>query len=837
MSGFSLNNLIKPKFLHRSHIRKCLDGIFSVPLFLAIAGRGFGKTTALRDFLRKKRKVKYIWFSFDEEETEDIWLWVKFCNTLRYTNSALSRKMFESGIPRSKADVDRLVTMISDAIEMETVIVFDDVYHCKSKCLHSIIENVAMAKIPQLHIAIISRTYPLMDTEKMLADGNAKIMKEKDFKFSKLESENFFILNDIVLSEDEVDKLYEKTKGWTAGLYLAFMYYSTHHDFDSTEIGNDLIRSTIYDRFDENIQKSLVILSKLPNFTLEQAEFVTENRGIREIIKKMYECRCFVKFDDRFQIYSFHSLLRDIMREEFDRPDCDIDKRRVYERHGDWCRAFGDRIDAIKAYTRCRDNDRILEIMSERYASNLMNSAPSIIENAFDQMELGEKLVNPIGYLTYIYSYSLTISIKKGAKMLEEAKEYYLKAGELEDKNQILGEIALIESLTAFNDLKKMFECYERANKYFDGGTSRIFDANVIITFGFPLTTTLYHKIPGDMIELVELVENEFWIFEHIANGCGAGYDYLIRAEYEYMRGNFETAEMITYKALYKAKTREQSGIIMSCLFILVRIVIFSGNFRELDDILIQMVQEVEKQSNPILLGCYEFVLGFVYSYTGQIEMIPQWLREGDMSKTKLMAPVRTVGYLLGGRITIELGNYEKLEEVSDAMFQMYKKSGNLTGMIVSLMYNAISKYHIEGKKQAKEVMIQALELAEPDDIYIVVAEMVYDAEEVLEDIGTPFALKILEKAKEYTANRNLYREGQRHIPLTKRECEIMDLVCEGYTAGAIGKILFVSQSTVKKHIAASYEKLGVNKKADAIMAYKKANKKTRSNLFGPYTY
>ena len=63
---------------------------------------------------------------------------------------------------------------------------------------------------------------------------------------------------------------------------------------------------------------------------------------------------------------------------------------------------------------------------------------------------------------------------------------------------------------------------------------------------------------------------------------------------------------------------------------------------------------------------------------------------------------------------------------------------------------------------------------------------------------------------------------GRREIPLTKRECEVMDLVAEGYTAEAISKILFVSHSTVKKHTASAYEKLGVNKKADAIAKYKK---------------
>ena len=125
--------------------------------------------------------------------------------------------------------------------------------------------------------------------------------------------------------------------------------------------------------------------------------------------------------------------------------------------------------------------------MSERHASGLMNFAPEAIRKAFDQLSLPTRLSNPFAYLTYIYSYSLNIDLQTGAKMLNEAKEYYIKQGfELRDRVQILGEIALIESIYAFNDLKKMFDCYERANKYFDGGTSRIFDSDVIITFGVP---------------------------------------------------------------------------------------------------------------------------------------------------------------------------------------------------------------------------------------------------------------------------------------------------------------------------------------------------------------
>ena len=76
--------------------------------------------------------------------------------------------------------------------------------------------------------------------------------------------------------------------------------------------------------------------------------------------------------------------------------------------------------------------------------------------------------------------------------------------------------------------------------------------------------------------------------------------------------------------------------------------------------------------------------------------------------------------------------------------------------------------------------------------------------------------------AKAYNASKAAYRNRKKEISLTKREKEVMDFVCDGYTAEAISKMIYVSHSTVKKHIKAAYEKLGVNKKADAIAEYKK---------------
>lgn len=75
--------------------------MLSTPLFFVIASMGFGKTTAVRDFLNKRRKVENIWFTFDDEDAEDIWIWVKFCRTLELTDAQLGKQMFEYGIPHT----------------------------------------------------------------------------------------------------------------------------------------------------------------------------------------------------------------------------------------------------------------------------------------------------------------------------------------------------------------------------------------------------------------------------------------------------------------------------------------------------------------------------------------------------------------------------------------------------------------------------------------------------------------------------------------------------------------------------------------------------------------
>jgi DNA-binding CsgD family transcriptional regulator len=53
--------------------------------------------------------------------------------------------------------------------------------------------------------------------------------------------------------------------------------------------------------------------------------------------------------------------------------------------------------------------------------------------------------------------------------------------------------------------------------------------------------------------------------------------------------------------------------------------------------------------------------------------------------------------------------------------------------------------------------------------------------------------------------------------PLSDRELDVMNLVAQGRTNGAIAEELFVNEKTVKNHINRIYVKLGVRTRAEAI--------------------
>ncbi|NQX42344.1 response regulator transcription factor [Pedobacter steynii] len=62
---------------------------------------------------------------------------------------------------------------------------------------------------------------------------------------------------------------------------------------------------------------------------------------------------------------------------------------------------------------------------------------------------------------------------------------------------------------------------------------------------------------------------------------------------------------------------------------------------------------------------------------------------------------------------------------------------------------------------------------------------------------------------------REDFKHNCQNYKLTKRECEIAELLCSGMTYKQIGEMLYITEKTVDSHVQKIFSKTGVNKKID----------------------
>lgn len=63
----------------------------------------------------------------------------------------------------------------------------------------------------------------------------------------------------------------------------------------------------------------------------------------------------------------------------------------------------------------------------------------------------------------------------------------------------------------------------------------------------------------------------------------------------------------------------------------------------------------------------------------------------------------------------------------------------------------------------------------------------------------------------------NLKRKVRKNFQLTEREIEVLSLLPSGTTAAALGSVLFLTEATIKTHLASIYRKLGASNRAQAV--------------------
>ena len=339
-------------------------------------------------------------------------------------------------------------------------------------------------------------------------------------------------------------------------------------------------------------------------------------------------------------------------------------------------------------------------------------------------------------------------------------------------------------------------------------------------TFGSPHLLYVYFRDQGTFKQISQLAIDRFTTYTSFANGCGAGSEYLIPAEYALETGDLEAVELNSFKAIYKARTKDQTSIIICANFTLIRLYILQGKVSEAVDMLKQLEKDIAEVNNPIYNTTIDMCKGYIYSCLDQPEKIPCWLQTGDMTTADLLYQGIAFNYIVYGKSVMLSNNYIALEVLTESFKEHFSIFSNQLGLIHNHIFEAAAKYHLYGMKEGASALENALTKGQADNIIMPFVENAPHIMDMLKIVANNDSKN--EYIKKVTFYSGQYIDSLKNsqpskVRLSQREVEVLSLAAEGLKREEIASRLLLSQGTVKTHLQNIYQKLEVSGKTSAI--------------------
>ncbi|MEJ7837586.1 MAG: LuxR C-terminal-related transcriptional regulator [Thermomicrobiales bacterium] len=298
-------------------------------LTLICAPAGFGKTTAVSEWIRE-RKDAVAWVSLDEGDNDP-------ARFLRYMIAALQTRSAGIGIdvvsllrsPQPPSMESLLTRLLNDIASQpdELVLILDDYHVIEAKQVERALTFLLEHMPPLLHLIITTREDPQLPLSRLRARGQMTEIRATDLRFTVAEAAEFLNTKmGLDLAESDIAALEDRAEGWIAGLQLAAISMQGHQDtaaFIQSFTGShrfvmDYLIDEVLHRQQESVQNFLLDTSILDKLCGPLCDAVSgDSPGSGQVILDYIDgANLFlVPLDNDRRWYRYHHLFGELLRQ------------------------------------------------------------------------------------------------------------------------------------------------------------------------------------------------------------------------------------------------------------------------------------------------------------------------------------------------------------------------------------------------------------------------------------------------------------------------------------------------------------------------------------------
>lgn len=550
-----------------------LAQILAVPLTVAAAPFGYGKTTAVKKVLLSL-SVDMLWDTCYIGAEAAFWrCFVKSLQTAGVDTASLTWQE----LPRNAATRQRVIEVLQASNLKKTVVFVWNNYHLLgSEDCDKLLLALAKADLPNWHFVLLTQRPPDFTLDELVLKGECLYLQPKDFAFEVSDIIVYYRKNGIVLERRAAENLLAATEGWVSALYL---YLRQYHNGQSPQTGEELLRlvqAVAYNSCSEAEKTLLTELSILnEDFSGRQAAYITENDAAPALLENLALRHGFISYELLRGQYHIHNAFK-VYLQRLGAELPDTERRRLCRRSGQWYELQNDFLTAFCYYHTAGDYDKMLTVFEKDRGCSFENNYKNKIMAYFG--EAPETIRQKHIKAGLIYALWLFLS-GENERLQQEIRKLRKYIGQLEDRQereQCLGELEFLLGETQYNDVEAMAAYFKKSLQLLRQPV-RFFSPQTIWGGGANSILFMFYRQAGTLQKTLDVFPQAMAYYYRLVQNHGAGSEYVLASEAYFQRGYWEKAFILATEALNISRRNEQVSVELCAEFIALRISISFG--------------------------------------------------------------------------------------------------------------------------------------------------------------------------------------------------------------------------------------------------------------------
>ena len=351
------------------------------PLTVIVAPAGFGKTTALSEWIPTCKHC-VSWLSLDDGDNDPARFWIYVVAAVQKLRADLGGSALEMLQLTQPPPITSILTTLINEIALfsdDFSIVIDDYHIIKTEAIHEALTFLLDHLPPNMRVILTARADPPLPLSRLRARNQLAELRASDLRFTPDEAAAF--LNEVMglkLPPEDIAALETRTEGWIAGLQLAALSMQGQADtsgFIQAFTGSnrfilDYLVEEVLNRHPKGTLDFLLRTSILDRVTASLCDAVTGRSDSQGILEDFEHANLFiVPLDEERKWYRYHHLFVDLLRARLQQSEQD----QVPELHR-------------RASTRFEQMGLLAEAVDHSLAAQDFNQAIRLIEKVSKAM-------------------------------------------------------------------------------------------------------------------------------------------------------------------------------------------------------------------------------------------------------------------------------------------------------------------------------------------------------------------------------------------------------------------------------------------------------------------